>query len=906
VAADPAPLAEIGRLRTELAAATEAACGAYRDSGRLVRVLSVISQPSSPEVLMDDALGVLSQTFNAGIVTVAHLVRGRLVATHSCGLPEGDQAFTTGWEVGTAATAVLGGAGTTAVHGPALAAGDNVPGALGDLELRTAAWMPLWSGRGRGDELLIMYRRCVTPFTGTELQMLGSVAFRLSLAIESRERGAANERLAAFGHRLSRHLDLATLFSEAADLLADLTGADTTWIIEPDGDAAVLRARRGQTPPVPDLVGRLPGWATLSTGQPYLGTAGLPTATRASLAVPVLRDGQPVVLLYAFRDPHRPFGTEAAETVGVFATYLLAAMINSELYRALQQSEASLRLVTDSISDLIAVVDANGSFLYASPSHERELAHDAALLLSASITDLAHPEDVADLREALGRAWQSPRVEYRLQTGWETWVWVESALRPAPSDDGTVVLSSRVVDDRKRLENELRRRATHDPLTGLANRVLTGQRLAAALAGTEPSPVGLLFCDLDKFKAVNDRLGHEAGDELLRLVASRLRRCLRHGDLLARFGGDEFVFLLDAVRDLADVDQVGRRVVEAMQAPFLLRGEWYHLSVSVGGVCGTRGRTTASVMLRDADAAMYAAKDKGHGVVEVFDEAASHRSLDRLDIRSDLLRALERDQLTVYYQPIFELAGGRITAFEALLRWRHPVRGLIPPDMFIPLAEETGAIVPIGDWVLARACEQLAEWQRLPRWGRLAISVNLSATQLCVPGLGERTLGTIDGAGLDPVDVWLEVTEHSAVRNDVTELATALRRAGVHFSLDDFGISYSNLGHLTRFPVECLKIDRTFVRGLVTSVPDRDIVRAVLAIAGSLGLKVVAEGIEFAEQRRELLRLGCRSGQGYLLSRPVPPAEATTLLTGEVRLAPITQRIRGHRRPTKPARRRRR
>ena len=879
---------EVARLRTELASATEAACAAYRDSGRLVRVLNIISQPSSPKTLMDDALNMLSQSFNADLVTVVRLVNDRLVATRSCGLPEDDDAFSFGWSAGPAALTVLGGGGAIARSGEALRADGDVPDQLAGLGLNSAAWIPLWNGPDRGEKLLVLFRRSSTPVTGTELRMLESVAFRLGLAFESRERGFAAERLAEFGHRLSRHLDLSSLFTEAAMLFADLIRADSTWIVEPDGQRAVLRAAHGSAPHAPESLTDLPGWEVLASGRPYFATW---PSERSLVALPILHDGTTAALLYAFRDPRRPFLAETVETLSVFATYLHASMVNAELYHALRRSEASLRLVTDSISDLVAVVNSAGAFVYASPSHERELAHDATLLLGADITDLAHPEDVQGLRTALEHPGQSSKVEYRLQTGWETWVWVESALRPAPSADGAVVISSRVIDDRKRLEDELRRRATHDPLTGLANRVLAGERLAQALARDDSSLVGLLFCDLDKFKAVNDRLGHEAGDELLRLVAGRLRRCLRHGDLLARFGGDEFVFLLEEVADLADVYNVGQRVIDAFEPPLLLRGEWYHLSVSIGGVCGSRGQTTASAMLRDADAAMYSAKDQGHGIVEVFDEAASHRSLDRLDLRSDLLRALERNQLTPYYQPIFDLASGRITAFEALLRWQHPVRGLIPPDVFIPLAEETGAIIPIGDWVLDQACQQLATWQRLPRWQHLGISVNLSATQLHEPGLGERTLSAITDSGVDPADVWLEVTEHSAVRTDVTDLATALRRAGVHFSLDDFGISYSNLGHLTRFPVECLKIDRSFVRGITDSEPDRDIVRAVLAIAGSLGLKVVAEGIERAEQRRELLRLGCRLGQGYLLSRPVPPAEATDLLVNGARLTPIMKRV---------------
>jgi EAL domain-containing protein (putative c-di-GMP-specific phosphodiesterase class I) len=332
-------------------------------------------------------------------------------------------------------------------------------------------------------------------------------------------------------------------------------------------------------------------------------------------------------------------------------------------------------------------------------------------------------------------------------------------------------------------------------------------------------------------------------------------------------------------------------VVTALNEPFPLRGERVEVGASVGGVLGVRGRTAAGTMLRDADAAMYAAKGKGSGLVEVFDEAASNHSLDRLEIRSELNRAIERDELWLQYQPIFELASGRIKGFEALLRWRHPTRGPIPPDVFIPLAEESGAIGPIGNWVLAQACRQLAAWHRLPGRQHLEVSVNLSAIQLTHPDLVGYVLDTVAAAGVRPGDVWLEITEHSSIRNDVTQLAATLRAAGIRFALDDFGIAYSNLSHLKRLPIEALKIDRSFVSGLPGKDTDRGIVRAILAIADSLALSVVAEGIETAEQRGALLDLGCSHGQGYLLSRPLSGPDATALLLASP--PPLAQSLPG-------------
>jgi diguanylate cyclase (GGDEF)-like protein len=424
-------------------------------------------------------------------------------------------------------------------------------------------------------------------------------------------------------------------------------------------------------------------------------------------------------------------------------------------------------------------------------------------------------------------------------------------------------------------EQELRHRASHDPLTGLANRTEAGQRITEALASSPTGAVGLMFCDVDKFKAVNDRLGHEVGDELIQQVALRLSSSVRRGDLLARFGGDEFVILLDGVRSLSDLTEAGRRVQLSLADPILLRGERVQVSASIGAVLGRDG-TTASVMLRNADAAMYVAKVKGPGRIEVFDDEASHRSLDWLDLRSELGHALERDQLSIVYQPLVELKSGTINSFEALVRWTHPQRGEVPPDVFVPMAEETGAILEIGAWVLAQSCARLAEWQRLFPTAGLTVGVNISAVQLepSSPDL----VAVITAAGADPHDVWLEVTERMDTSGDIAGQVDALRRAGVHFALDDFGMSYSSLTYLQQFPVEGIKIDKTFVQPMTNGETQRGIVRAILALGESLSVNVVAEGIETREQLDALLDLGCRYGQGYLLARPATAAECVRML----------------------------
>ena len=427
-------------------------------------------------------------------------------------------------------------------------------------------------------------------------------------------------------------------------------------------------------------------------------------------------------------------------------------------------------------------------------------------------------------------------------------------------------------------ERELRRRASSDPLTGLANRTQLSQQIAAALPATGDSAVGLLFCDIDKFKAINDRLGHEFGDELLQQIALRMRTAIRPGDVLARFGGDEFVVIVNDVRDLADVRAAGRVIHGCLAAPFAIRGEQFQVSACIGAVLGRSG-TNGSVLLRSADAAMYEAKAKGCGRTEVFDDDASHRSMDRLDLRAELAFALDRGELAIVYQPICELNSRKILAFEALLRWTHPERGAVVPDLFIPLAEETGSIVPIGAWVLSESCRRLSEWQRLVPDANLTMGVNISAVQL--ENSSQDLLDVILRTGVDPDDVWLEVTERMDTSGDIADQVAKLRAAGVHFALDDFGMSYSSLVYLKRFPVECIKIDRTFVAPMTDDETQRAIVQGILALGASLSINVIAEGIETDEQAAALLDLGCVFGQGYLLGRPMTAAESVRALRAQ-------------------------
>lgn len=423
---------------------------------------------------------------------------------------------------------------------------------------------------------------------------------------------------------------------------------------------------------------------------------------------------------------------------------------------------------------------------------------------------------------------------------------------------------------------QLRAYAAQDGLTGLANRNEARARLDQLLADPAAGRVGVLFCDLDQFKVINDRLGHEAGDDLLCQVGARLREHLRPDDVLARFGGDEFVVVVPGVDTVDDVTEVGRRLSRTLAGAYRVAGELVRVTASLGGVLSTAGTSDASTLLRSADAAMYAAKQRGPGRVTVHDEAHAASARAHLDLRADVPFARERGELELHYQPVVAPVPtpGQVVAFEALLRWHHPRHGTVAPEVLVPLAEETGDMAAIGDWVLAQACRQLAAWRRDGGTPSLAVSVNLSADQLAEPDAAERILGIIHAAGVAPQDVWLEVTEHRFRGVEVAAQAARLHAAGVRFVLDDFGGVCSSLSFLRQLPLALLKVDLRLVTDPTGTVLDTELVRAVLAMAQALGLTTVAEGVETAAQQAALAELGCPLAQGYYWSAPAPASAA--------------------------------
>ena len=498
-------------------------------------------------------------------------------------------------------------------------------------------------------------------------------------------------------------------------------------------------------------------------------------------------------------------------------------------------------------------------------------------LLGVSLFDLTHPEDQATIRSHVDRlvTGEIPRYQveqrYLHTDGREVWTAISASLvRDSVGTPMYVVHQIEDVTARRRDGERLAHQAIHDPLTGLPNRLLFVERLRRALADDTHGHTAVLFLDLDHFKVINDSLGHSAGDRLLVTIADRLRNAVRPNDTVARFGGDEFTVLCRGVPDERVAAEIAERIAAAVARPVQLSEGEVFVTISVGIALSGTDMETPETLLRNADAAMYGAKEHGRARFEIYAANTRDHAVTQLRTGNELRRALEHGELCVYYQPILSLDTSRISGFEALARWQHPERGLVGPDQFIPLAEETGLIVPIGSWVLEQACRQAAEWHA--SGAPVSISVNLSIRQLAELSLPDTVAGVLERTGVDPNRVWLEITESTLMRDaeSAVSMLYRLRDLGVHLAVDDFGTGYSSMTYLKRFPVDSLKVDRSFVDGLGRETEATAICTAVVSLAHALGMGAVAEGVETPQQLEALRALGCEFAQGYLFGKPAP------------------------------------
>ncbi len=561
--------------------------------------------------------------------------------------------------------------------------------------------------------------------------------------------------------------------------------------------------------------------------------------------------------------------------------------IITEERRSLERrTEERVRALVENSSDIITVVAPDLTVRWQSPSVTRALGLAVGDVVGRKVTSLVHPDDAARLENQFSAVATKPGTVivtarfHHADGGWRHLEVIAESRLSDPAIEG-VVLSMRDITDRKTLEDELRRRAFHDALTGLANRALFEDRLAQALARArrQDQPVAVLFLDLDDFKTINDSLGHSSGDELLRAVASRIADVARITDTAARLGGDEFAVLLELTDDKKDAERVARRLLEELAPPIVVGERELRVGASIG-VAVSDGALTVDEILRNADTAMYAAKEAGKGTVRVFETGMHKRVLHRLELSGELQRAIETGEMVLDYQPIVDIDHGRMVGCEALVRWAHPVRGRLSPSEFIDLAEDTGLIVPLGAWVLDTACARAARWQRQFPALDLTVSVNVSTRQLRDPSFPDAVADAVRDHALEPGLLTLEITE-SLLPDDSDRIITflsSLKNVGVRVAVDDFGTGYSALSRLQAYPVDILKIDRSFITGIEHDASKAQLVRGIVNLADSLHIRVVAEGIERYEQLKRLRRMGSPLGQGFLFSPPVSPDAIESLL----------------------------
>ncbi len=694
---------------------------------------------------------------------------------------------------------------------------------------------------------------------------------------------------------LARELDLPRLFQTVVHAIADTFGYTQVSLYLLDGEHLVLQHQVGyarvleRVPIAQGVMGRV-----VRTGEPEVieDVASDPAFLSAiegivsEVCVPLRDQGRVVGTLNGESTSQVRLSQGDLRLALALSEHINVALARTRLYAEVRSSEARFRSLVQNASDVIAIVDADGTRRYVSPGIERALGYAPEVLVGANVFDLIHPDDLPRTRrlfaELLERAGASSQAELRLRHRDGSWRWLDvvgTNLLANPSVGG-VVINSRDVTERKAFEARLARQAFYDPVTALPNRALFIDRLDRALEEERRSgaAVGVLFLDLDRFKVINDSLGHDAGDQALRIMGERLGTCSRPGDTVARFGGDEFTVLLEGC-DPEEATRIADRVLASLRSPVELKGHEVLLGASVGIAVSRPGLDGPGDLLRAADTALYQAKAAGRATWVAFEPSMHEEAVARLELEAALQLAIERSELRLVYQPEVDLATGRVLAVEALVRWHRRGQRPLLPEAFVPLAEETGLIVPIGQWALAEACRQAQTWSARGMTPT-PVSVNLSAQECRQGGLVAYIARVLRETALPPQLLRLEITERALIEDyEATEgTLRDLQRLGVRLAIDDFGTGYSSLSSLRRLPVDTLKINRSFVAGLGDEAADRAIVEAITSLAHALGMDVAAEGIETPEQVAHARAAGCDCGQGYYFAEPRPPEAVDTFL----------------------------
>jgi diguanylate cyclase (GGDEF)-like protein/PAS domain S-box-containing protein len=596
-------------------------------------------------------------------------------------------------------------------------------------------------------------------------------------------------------------------------------------------------------------------------------------------------------------------GLAALVAVGIAFSYhsLRSALVDKErAMRATEQQEHKFRALLQSSHDLVFVFDAAANVTYASPSCRQVLGCSPEELLGPNQAAKIHPDDIDAMRSAMQTAvaTEDGRADllFRLRRADGSWCWVEGVATNLFSDDVVdgVVVNVRDVTERMAAEDAIRHQALHDPLTGLANRALFADRLQHAIErrGCNKGSVAVLIIDLDGFKNINDSLGHAVGDDLLVAVAHRFSFVLRLQETVARLGGDEFAVLIEDLNRVPDeAMDIAQRLLDALQAPFELVQRDVAIGASIGIAIGDNTPNAAQQLLTHADAAMYRAKREGKGCYRLFEDSMLATAIERLELEQDLRNAIAQSEISAHYQPIIDIHCNEVTGFEALVRWNHPRHGLIPPDIFIPIAEESNLILEVGRHVLAQACFHAQQWREAFPDLNLDIAVNISQRQLTDPQFARDVADALNRTGLPPSAVVLEITESTLV-NDAgraIRLLEDLRRAGIRVAIDDFGTGYSSFAALAELPIDILKIDKRFIDNLTKNHQGRGFVNAIIQLARTLDLETIAEGVEHPDQRDALRQLGGTHLQGYIHSRPMTSGETDRYLAQRALVAVASQ-----------------